>query len=184
MKTISHLFIFIALLAITLLTGCATQFSKEEISPAGLNAMRKNSETVLLSVTGGGKNDMTSGGTFGAFNVDNQTLQDAIANSITKSGLFSRVVMVGNADYQLDVLVVLLKAPEGGGLTLTSSARMIWTLTRLQDKKQVFQDEIITEDSKTFGDYMVATTRARAAVAGSVRKNIQEAIEKISKTQF
>ena len=177
MKTYSSQFAFVGLFASFLLTGCVSQFTPKEITPSSLNVTNKHPATVLVGVTGGGKINSVY------LNVENQTLQDAIADSITTSGFFSRAVTVGTADFQLDVLLVLLKQP-GDGFTLTGGARMVWKLTRLQDHKQVFQDEIVTECRQTVGDHLVASTRARAAVAGSIQKNIQEGIEKMSKTSF
>jgi hypothetical protein len=179
MKIFRLLVITTILIADMMLTGCISEYSQKEITPVGLSVANKHPETVLIVATGGGKLHVNTG----VSNIQDQTLLDAIANSITQSGLFTRAVTVGNADYQLDVLLVNLDQP-AGTFTMTGTARIIWKLTRLQDGKEVFQDEIVTEDRETVGDHFVGETRARAAVSGSVRKNIQEAIERISKTQF
>lgn len=172
---------FVTLPALILLVGCASPIAKKEIAPKALTAMHKHPGTVLVNANGGGK---FSDWALVGYNVENAPLQEAIAESITSSGLFSQAVSVGNADYQLDVLLVLIKQPAAQGFTFKSGTRMLWTLTRLQDHKQVFQDEIVTEDRKTVGDYFVAVTRSRAAVTGAIRKNIQEGIERIGKTEF
>jgi len=179
MRAFHRRLIFIPLVAVSLLTGCISEYSKKEITPASLKGIGKHSGTVQVLITGGGKLNANTG----VSNIQNQTLQDAIADSITQSGLFSQVVKVGNADYQLDVLLVNLDQPVGN-LTMTGTARIIWKLTMLQNGKQIFQDEIVTVDRETLGDHFVGEARARAAVSGSVRKNIQEAIERISKIQF
>ena len=173
MKTLRYPFILITFLAATILTGCIPQVSREQMIVPGITGTNKHTGTVLVSVSGVEKMSW----------VTPQNLQDAISDSLTLSGLFNHVVTVGDADYHLDVLMVKLDQSNGIiiGTGTTGSARMMWTLTRQQDHKQVFQNEIVTEDKS----YQFAgVTRVKAAMSGCIRKNIQEAIEQISKTEF
>jgi hypothetical protein len=183
MNALRCLLHLVILLAVGLLTGCVSQFSKREITPLNVSPLHQHSGTVLVSASGGGKTEMKAFD-LAMFNVEDQSMQDAIVDSIISSGLFSRAVTVGNADYQLDVLLVLIEQPPVSGFTMKSGTRTIWKLTRLKDHKQIFQDEIVSQDRETVGDHFVGSTRQRAAVTGAIQKNIQAGIEKIGEIEF
>ena len=173
MKTLRAPFILIALLAITALTGCVPQVSKEQMVVPAIVGASKHSGTVLLSVSGADKNLWASP----------QNFQDAIADSLIQSGLFSKVVTTGDADYHLEVLMV--KMDQSNGIFIwngtTGSARIMWTLTRVNDHKQVFQNEFATDVTS---HEFAGVTRVKAAMSGCIKKNIQEAIEQITKTEY
>jgi polysaccharide export outer membrane protein len=175
MKMSRSRFIFTSLLAVTLLTGCQTQLpqlSKEQLMVAGISGANKHSGTVLVSVSGLGKHSWVTPLLF----------QEAIADSFSQSGLFSQVVTNGDADYHLEVSMVRLDQNEGIiDRKTTVSARIMWTLTRQRDHKQVFQDELVAKGTSY---QFVGESRVKAAMGGCIRKNIQEAIEQLGKTDF
>jgi hypothetical protein len=57
----------------------------------------------------------------------------------------------------------------------------MWTLTRVNDHKQVFQNEFATDVTS---HEFVGVTRVKAAMSGCIQKNIQEAIDQITKTEY
>lgn len=198
MKKTRFVIMMAAALPLVFSTGCMTQISKSEISPKGYGEIKTHPGTIQIAVTGGDKinTDFFTTETHTVFNIENQTIQDAIADGISQSGLFSQVMSSGNADYQLDVLLLLIKQPgqrTGGGLLLTApqanlieigNTRMLWKLTRLSDHKQIFQDEIVSEDRETPFTHFVGSTRERSAVTGAMQKNIQQGIEQLGKLDF
>ncbi len=167
------------LLALCLgLSGCAN-LTKEDITPAGLTVVNKHLETVLVNLTRNRKFDPRHCD-------EHRAVQDAIVNSIIQSGLFSRVVTTSNADYQLDVRLLDGTMDLNAHHTSSTPAsfacttRAVWELTRMQDHKLVYKDDITTGEHVTevwHGIY--GTIHVYDGIAGSVRKNIQLAIERM-----
>lgn len=172
MKSVSRFISLILLLAIAILTGCIPQVNKERMVVSGSAGSNRHSGTVQVSVSGVEDHSW----------ITPENLQGAIADSFIQAGLFNQVVTGSDADYHLDVLMVKLDQSNSIiGIGTTGIARMMWTLTRQQDHKQVFQDEIVTENTSHI---LFGGVRVKAAMGGCIQKNIQKAIELISKTQY
>lgn len=167
----------LAVIALSMLAcGCAGKINPAEITPGNLSVTQRHTQTVLVHATGGGESN-----DFAGFNITNDTLQQAIMDSVVHSGLFAHAVKDGPADYKLDALLAIQDQPQAG-LVMTSNANVVWKLTRTRDGKQVFQDAIETTDTKTMGDALVGAERQRKSFTGAIQKNIKEAIERMSST--
>ena len=168
------------LLSAMLFMGCTSPVTMEGIIPSNYNLVNHSPKTVVVSARGGEKTSSEK-----LSRADDQRLQEGIIESLNKSGLFSMAIKSGSADYKLDAVVLVVRQSHTlGPFALSSQVRMLWKLTRVQDGKQVFQDVIETKDTKTTGEYLIAPTRLQKATEGAFRMNIQQAIERISKTEL
>jgi hypothetical protein len=168
------------LLSAMLFMGCASPVTKDGIMPTSFNIVNRSPKVVVVTARGGEKTSLEK-----LSRADDELLQEVIIESIKKSGLFSMAIKSGTADYKLDaVMLVVIQPSIIGPYALKGRVRMLWKLTRVQDGEPVFQDVIDTEHSTTIGEAFNGYTRLRKATEGAIRKNIQQAIERISKTEF
>ena len=142
--------------------------------PAGFEAMipdswataRQHPQSVRVRVTGGQDDEAP-----GRPHIPNTAFAQALAESITRSGTFSRVVddKGGGSDYLLTVtLFSLEKRVFGRSVKLEAG----WTLQRSGQTPVVWQESIVTEH--TAGNVKLATE-------GAARKNIHEGLTRISR---
>jgi tetratricopeptide (TPR) repeat protein len=171
------------LLALCLgLSGCAS-LTKEDLTPAGVTVLNKHSEIVLVNVTPNEKFDPMD-------SADKQAVQDAIVASINQAALFSQVLTNGNGDYQLDVrLLDGRQTPENPGsdtswrdpsTPYTCFIHTVWELTRTQDHKLVYKDDITTVGHEVgVWHGIVCVLDWRGAIGRTIGTNIQLAIERM-----
>jgi tetratricopeptide (TPR) repeat protein len=186
MKTCRYLFVIIVSFVVTLLTGCAN-LTKEDITSAGVTVLNKHSEIVLVNVTPNEK--------FDPWDIDDkQAVQDAIVASINQAALFSQVLTKGNGDYQLDVrLLDGRQTPENPysdtswrdpSTPYTCFIHMNWELTRTQDHKLVYKDDITTVGHEVgVWHGIMYGLDWRSAIGRTIGTNIQLAIERMGKVK-
>jgi hypothetical protein len=111
--------------------------------------------------------------------------RQALADAVTLSKVFSRVVDTPRGKYILAVTVTRLEQPESGGLklNLNPTARMeaAWTLKRADTRQTVWQATIRSEHTAAPSDTLDARARVRLATEGAVRDNFALALARIAK---
>jgi hypothetical protein len=160
----------LALLAlVALLGGCATQATYENMVPQTVATTNKHSGTVSIDV---------SGGSGDSGKISNEALKQALAEAITKSQTFSKVIEGSGGAYLLTVAVANLQQPMFGA-DFTVKMEGAWTLKRASGAT-VWQEAILSEHTATMSDSMVGLTRLRLATEGAARNNIAAGLAKIS----
>jgi hypothetical protein len=156
-----------------LISGCATASNSGAMIPKVPTAVKKNSESVSVAVTGGSATSK-----MGASKIADQDFADAIRAAVTQSGLFARVTEAGKGDYHLDVQIVGLDQPMFGA-SFTVKMEATWRLLR-PDKSVVWEKAIESAFTATMGDSLAGVTRLRLANEGTARKNIEDAIAQLA----
>jgi hypothetical protein len=161
----------LALLAFAaLLGGCAAPMTHENMVPPTIATAKKHPATVSIDVSGGAEEGLK---------ISNATLKQALAEAITKSQVFSRVVEGSGGQYLLTVAISSLEQPMFGG-AFTVKMEAGWTLKRAGTGATVWQESIKSEHTATMSDAMVGVTRLRMATEGAARNNIAAGLAKIS----
>lgn len=163
-----------AVVFVTAIAGCASPASKDEMAPKSFVASQKFTSSVQVKTSGGSET-----GAMDSSNISDTDLKAAIEKTITESGLFSKVVDVGGANYLLAVSITSLTKPSFG-LTFTVNLETAWTLTSLADKKVVYRKVITSSGTATFGDAPAAVSRLRIAVERAAEQNISQGLSDIS----
>ncbi|MCO5247300.1 MAG: hypothetical protein M9927_26335, partial [Anaerolineae bacterium] len=106
-------------------------------------------------------------------------LAAAIEESITNSGLFSKIVSSDTADYRLNVALVSMSKPMFG-FTFKIDMEMAWSLIDKATGEAVMRESIVSTHTATVGDAAVAVTRIKLAIEGAAQKNISLGLRKIA----
>jgi hypothetical protein len=158
-----------------LFAGCSTPASQEAMVPAAFSPVKKHSQTVSVSVSGGRETNP-----LGKAQIDNAAFAKALTQAIENSGIFSKVIEGEKGNYLLVVNVFSLDQPSIGG-NFTVHMETGWTLKRADNGVVVWQEAIRSQHTATMGDALVAVTRLRLATEGAAKNNIAQGLEKISK---
>jgi hypothetical protein len=156
------------------LGGCASAITSESLVPAGITAGKKHSGTVSVAVDGGKETD-----SMGKPQISNDAMRKALADAITKSQTFSKVIEGSGGRYLLTVSMYTLDQPSFGA-SFTVKMEAGWTLKRADTGATVWQESIRSEHTATMGDAMAGVTRLRLATEGAARNNIANGLAKIS----
>ncbi|MDP2279488.1 MAG: hypothetical protein Q8K51_14835 [Nitrospirota bacterium] len=174
----SLLLLFLCVFA-ALLAGCVAAPAKHDgMIPTTFETAGKHSKTVSVSVQGGRETKLLT-----STQISDEAFTQALADSITKSQTFSRVVQGKAADYLLTVTLFNLEQPMFG-LTYTVKMEAGWTLQRADNSTVVWQESIKSEHTATFSDAFAAVTRLRLATEGAARDNIAKGLAKISQLKL
>ena len=88
MNTMRNLLTLVAVAGLSVLAGgCAGKINPAEITPGNVSVNQRHAQTVLVHASGGGESNDFSG-----FNVTNETLEQAISDSVVRCGLFANAV--------------------------------------------------------------------------------------------
>lgn len=149
----------------------------EGMVPPVVETVKKHSQTVNITVTGGKEPDPEI---FDRSEISDASLAQALVETITKSQIFSRVAQGSGSDYHLAVHIFSMEQPKAG-LSFTVSMEIGWTLKRTGTDTIVWQESIKSQHTVTVGEAFVGDTRRRLAAEGAVRNNIAQGLSKISK---
>jgi hypothetical protein len=156
------------------LGGCASPATYEAMVPTTLTSVKKHPRTVSVDVSGGQE---TSGA--GKPQISNDALRQALAEAITKSQAFTKVVEGKGGNYLLTVSIFNLQQPSFGA-SFNVKMEAGWTLRRADTGATVWQESIRSEHTATMGDAMAAVTRLRLATEGAARNNIANGLQRMS----
>jgi hypothetical protein len=156
------------------LSGCATPVSHEALVPASLEVTKHHPESVAVVASGG-----TETSAAGKPQISDTELQQAVANAITQTKTFSRVVDGKNGDYILTVNVFSVTQPSFG-FSFTVGVEMGWTLTRKDNGAKVWQESIKSEHTVGAGEAFAGVTRLKLATEGAMRDNVKQGVLKLS----
>lgn len=158
-----------------LLAGCATPIAPQGMQAQSLTVQNRHPFSVSVQTTGGQPTNP-----LWVSKISSESFAEAIRDSISDSGLFRSVITTGDGDYSLDADIVSMSPPDAG-FNMTANMTVSWKLTRVADKKIVFQDEISSSHTATMGDAFVGEVRWRLAEEGVAKANIEEGLSRISR---
>jgi hypothetical protein len=157
------------------LGGCASPATYQSMIPRDFEVARKHSETVKVATAGGRETNAID-----KPQISNETLAKALAEAITESRTFSKIVQGNGADYLLTVNIFSIEQPSFG-MSFLVKMEVGWTLKRANSDAIVWQEAIKSEHTATPGDAFAAVKRLRLATEGAARNNIAQGLAKISK---
>jgi hypothetical protein len=166
------------LLSVLTVGGCATG-AKPEAMLARINIpVHQSQSDVNITVIGGKETSK-----MWVSQVSDQDFAQALQNSIMQSGLFRKAVTSSSAAYSLEAFIVQMNQPMFGA-SMTVSMEVNYSLARTNPKEMVWQKAVTSTYTAPFGEALVGATRLRKANEGAARKNIEQAIDEISKLQL
>ena len=165
-----------AVLAVATLTGCASQMTHQEMTPAPVKVAKQHPQSVTVTALPMAGNDPV------VATIAATELRTALSDAIVASKAFADVKGQGG-DYQLAVQIFNLDTPSFG-ISMTSKVEAGWTLKRADTGAVVWQESIKSEHTTGGGEAFVGAERAKMSIAGAIRKNISTALERIGAATF
>lgn len=171
MTSIARRFLMLpAILALAVLTGCASQMTHQEMTPAPVTLAKQHPQSVTVTALALPKDPM-------ADTIAVTELRTALSDAIVASKAFQSVKGEGG-DYQLTVQIFNLNYPTFGA-SFTSKVEAGWTLKRADTGAVVWQEAIKSEHTSTISDAFVGAERLRMSIAGAIRNNITTGVAHI-----
>jgi hypothetical protein len=150
--------------------GCATPAtSAGMVASPPPTAVHQVGSDVSVAVSGGSATSST-----GASQISDDSFAQALTDSITKSGLFAKVLPSG-ARYKLTAFIGKVDQPMFG-FSMTVKMDVSYSLTDTQSNKSVWSKEISSEYTAKASEAFAGVKRLRLANEGAARENIQQAI--------
>ncbi len=160
-----------------LVAGCATPSKHEAMLATPAGEVHKSRESVSVQVAGGKETSAA-----GTSQISDAAFAAALRESIQKSGLFAKVVEGSDSRYRLEAFIGQLSQPLFG-FDMTVTMEVSYTLTEPSAQKKVWQQSVSSVHTATMGDAFAGVTRLRLANEGAARRNIEQAIEAMSKAR-
>lgn len=174
--TLRRLFVLPAVLALAALTGCASQMTHQEMTPATVQLAKHRPQSVTVTAV------PRAGADAAATALVTGELRTAISDAITASQAFANVKPDGG-DFQLTAQVFSESHP-AFGISFTTKLSMGWTLKRADTGATLWQEEIASEHTTGGMEAFVGAERVKMSVAGAIRANIAKAMTRISEQTF
>jgi hypothetical protein len=111
--------------------------------------------------------------------ISNEAFEQAIEDSLKKSGLFEKISGNKDSDYFLTVTIFELVQPSFGA-SFTVKMKSVWSLVQSDPRIIILRESIQSSSTATMGDALGAATRLRLATEGAAQENIRLGIEKLS----
>ncbi|MDN4060707.1 hypothetical protein QPK31_21065 [Massilia sp. YIM B02769] len=176
LSLVRRVFLLPAVVAVATLTGCASQITNQELTPAPVAVAKQHAGSVTVTALPAPNADAAAAA------ADMAELRTAVSNAITASRAFAEVKGNGG-DYQLTVQVFSVNSP-AFGISMTSKVEMGWTLKRADTGAVVWQQSINTEHTTGGGEAFVGAERVKMSIAGAIKKNIAQGVERIGAAAF
>ena len=166
---------FLCLLASwAVLSGCSTPATSKSMVVSTFSLQKVFPYSVSVNVLGGKET-----GAMDKSQISNEAFMQAIADSLYKSGLFSKIIHGKNADYLLNVMIFDLAQPSFG-FSFTVKMEAVWSLAHADSKKVLMRESIRSSFTATMGEAFAGVTRLRIATEGAAQENIRLGIKKLS----
>jgi uncharacterized protein YceK len=159
------------LLAVAVLSGCASQMTHQEMTPVPVKVATQHSQSVTVTAMSIPGSDLV--GTM----VTVPELQAAVADALAASKAFADVKGKGG-DYQLTVQIFNVNHPSFG-MSFTSKVEAGWTLKRADTGAVVWQEAIKSEHTTGAGEAFAGVERLKMSIAGAIRNNITTGVAHI-----
>lgn len=158
-----------------LVTGCTFSAKPDGMIVSLSGPTHQSTSSVAIVVS-----EATSMTALKAVKIFDEDFSEALRQSVEKTGLFVKAVAGSQASYALNVFFVQVYE-QIFGLDMTASVDVTYTLAGTAPKKVLWEKTIHTEHTATFSDAVISINRLQIAVEGAARRNIEQAIQEISK---
>jgi hypothetical protein len=161
-----------AILAVATLTGCASQMTHQDMTPAPVQLTKHHSQSVSVTALPPANADAAAAATTMA------ELRTALSNAINESQAFASV-KPDNGDYLLTVQIFNESHP-AFGISFTSKVEMGWTLKRADTGAVVWQESITSEHTTGGTEAFSGAERVKMSIAGAIKKNISSGLSRVA----
>lgn len=171
---VSALLILLALAC----TGCPATLKPEAMTPQVSVSGHKSASDILIAALGA--TDVTARE---PVQIKDEDFAQALQESIEKSGLFRKASRDVPGKYQLQAFFTQIDE-QIFGIDMTASMEVNYTLARTSPKAVLWEKKISSSHTASMSDSVISITRLQLATEGAARKNIEQAIQEISKLQL
>lgn len=158
--------------------GCPASIKSEAMIPLAPLAAHKSTSDVGIAVIGA-----TDVSARKPIHIMDEDFAQSLRDSFEKSGLFRKAVTDTQAAYQLQAVFVQMDE-QIFGLDMTASMEVNYTLASTTPKKVLWKKGISSTHTAAFGESLISITRLQLATEGAARRNIEQAIQEISKLKL
>lgn len=134
-----------------------------------------SSKTVAIMLAQGGEDTNP----FTAPSIGDSGFRKAIQLTLERSGLFQGAFVDQNADYLLYPEVLTQELIPG--LKMTAVLHTRYRLIEEWSQKTLWEGRILSVYDADFGEGLYGLSRARAALEGAVRKNLEKLVRRLAK---
>ena len=159
-------------------TGCPATLKPETMIPQVSVPVHKSASDILVAVLGA--TDVTK---LKPIHITDEDFAQALQESIEKSGLFRKALRDVPGKYLLQAFFTQIDE-QIFGIDMTASMEVNYTLARMSPKEVLWEKKISSSHTASMSDSLISITRLQLATEGAARKNIEQAIQEISKLQL
>lgn len=159
-------------------TGCPATIKSEAMIPLAPMSVHKSTSDVVIAVFGA-----TDVSARKPIHIMDEDFAQSIRESFEKTGLFKKAVTGTQAAYQLQAFFVKIDE-QIFGLDMTASMEVNYTLASTTPKKVLWEKGVSSTHTAAFSESLISITRLQLATEGAARRNIEQAIQEISKLQL
>lgn len=163
-------------LTLAVLTGCASQITHQDMTPAPVQLAKHHAQSVSVTALPMAAADPAKSA------AAMEELRTALSNAIAASQAFSKVKTDGG-DLQLTVQLFNESHP-AFGISFTSKIEMGWTLKRADTGTVVWQEAIKSEHTTGGTEAFSGAERVKMAMTGAIKKNISAGLSRIATLQL
>lgn len=160
------------MLVLVSLTGCASQITHQDMTPAPMQLAKHHAHSVSVTALPLPTADTANAAATMA------ELRTALSDAITASQAFANVKPDGG-DYQLTVQIFNESHP-AFGISFTSKIEMGWTLKRADTGAVVWQESIQSEHTTGGTEAFSGAERVKMSVVGAIKNNISIGLSRIA----
>ena len=158
------------------LAACARDPEVTAMVPEASESLPAGSEKTIAIIRAQGGEDTNL---FIAPSLGDAGFRKALHLALERAGLFRAALLDQNADYLLYPEVITQELIPGLKMTAVLDAH--YRLIEAWSKKKLWEDRILTVYDADLGEGLYGLTRARAALEGTVRKNLKELVKRLAK---
>lgn len=170
-SSLRRLCVLPAVLALAALTGCASQITHQDMTPAPVKLAKQHAKSVSVTALPPSSGNLPSAAT-------TTELRTALSEAIAASQAFANVKPEGG-DYQLTVQIFNASHP-AFGISFTSKVEMGWTLKRADTGAVVWQESIVSEHTTGGTESFSGAERAKMSIVGAIKKNIGTGLTRVA----
>lgn len=159
-------------------TGCPAAIKSEAMIPLAPMSAHKSTAAIAIAVLGA--TDISAPK---PIRISDEDFAQSIRESFERSGLFRKSVAGTQAAYQLQAVFVQFDHALPG-LEVQASMEVNYTLASTTPKKVLWERGIFTTHAVGYGESLMPMTRLQLATEGAARRNIEQAIQEISKLKL
>jgi hypothetical protein len=160
------------------LAGCTFTPDRSAMVPATYKIKERYQGVVIIQVSGGEEASRQVGGST-PWSISDKVFAEAVEDAIKQSGLFTRVVSRGEADFRIQVVLQRLLLPSGGG-EMESQLSALWVLRAGTPDEVLWQDFLVTTGLTPAFETLSGATRITRSMERAANKNILRAIQEMS----